>query len=92
MTEKLTNTVIAKRLHISLSAVQRQLEQFIFKEPFSKLPEVLSWDEFDRAKDKFAFIAQNFDIKKSLLGNSRQTTIKKHFTSISEKSVKPSKS
>lgn len=37
-TDKLTNSDIAKRLHISVSAVQRKLEQFTFREDFSKLP------------------------------------------------------
>ncbi|MGT2906762.1 transposase family protein, partial [Streptococcus dentiloxodontae] len=36
-TEKLTNSAIAKKLHISVSAVQRKLAQFTFKEDFSKL-------------------------------------------------------
>ncbi len=80
-TEKRTNSDIAKRLHISISAVQRQLEQFTVKEDFSRLPNVLSWDEFSRNKGKLAFIAQDFETKKviALLENNRQTTIKNHF-------------
>ena len=39
-TEKLTNSAIAKRLHISVSVVQRQLEQFTFKESYDKLPQI----------------------------------------------------
>ena len=79
--EKQTNTDIAKRLHVSVSTVQRQLNAFTFKDNFETLPEVLSWDEFARNKGKLAFIAQDFKTKKiiALLENNRQTTIKKHF-------------
>ncbi|MGT2908267.1 transposase, partial [Streptococcus dentiloxodontae] len=38
--------------------------QFTFKEDFSKLPKVLSWDEFSRNKGKLAFIAQDFETRK----------------------------
>ena len=79
--EKQTNTDIARRLHVSVSTVQRQLNAFTFKDNFETLPEVLSWDEFARNKGKLAFIAQDFKTKKiiALLENNRQTTIKKHF-------------
>ncbi|MGT2906628.1 ISL3 family transposase [Streptococcus dentiloxodontae] len=80
-TEKLTNSAIAKKLHISVSAVQRKLAQFTFKEDFSKLPKVLSWDEFSRNKGKLAFIAQDFETRKivTILENNRQSTIKNYF-------------
>lgn len=80
-TDQLTNTDIAKQLHISVSAVQRKLEQFTFAEEFSKLPKVLSWDEFSRNKGKLAFIAQDFETRQivTILENNRQTTIKNHF-------------
>ena len=67
-------------MHISVSAVQRQLEQFIFKEDFTKLPEVLSIDEFSRNKGQLAFIAQDFEIQKvvNILEDVRQTTIQIH--------------
>ena len=79
--EKQTNTDIARRLHVSVSTVQRQLNAFTFKDNFETLPEALSWDEFARNKGKLAFIAQDFKTKKiiALLENNRQTTIKKHF-------------
>ena len=79
--EKQTNTDIARRLHVSVSTVQRQLNAFSLKENFETLPEILSWDEFARNKGKLAFIAQDFKTKKiiALLENNRQTTIKKHF-------------
>ena len=52
--EKQTNTDIAKRLHVSVSTVQRQLEAFTFTDNFETLPEILSWDEFSRNKVKLA--------------------------------------
>ncbi len=55
-TEKLTNSAIARRLHVSVSTVQRKLTQFSFKEHFTRLPEIISWDEFSRNKGKLAFI------------------------------------
>ena len=80
-TEKLTNSAIAKRLHISVSVVQRQLEQFTFKESYDKLPQILSWDEFSRNKGKLAFIAQDFETRKivTVLENNKQSTIKNYF-------------
>ncbi|MCK1239921.1 transposase, partial [Streptococcus uberis] len=55
--------------------------QFNFKEDFSSLPEVISWDEFSRNKGKLAFIAQDFDTRKiiTILDNNRQSTIKNYF-------------
>jgi len=80
-TDKLTNSDIAKRLHISVSAVQRKLEQFTFREDFSKLPKILAWDEFSRNKGKLAFIAQDFETKKiiTVLKDNKQTTIRSYF-------------
>lgn len=81
LTNTLTNSDIARTLHISVSAVQRKLAQFTFKADFSSLPEVLSWDEFSRNKGKIAFIAQDFETRKiiTILDNNRQTTIKNYF-------------
>nr|WP_231869686.1 ISL3 family transposase [Streptococcus merionis] len=80
-TEKRTNSDIAKKNHVSVSTVQRKLTQFTFKEDFSTLPKVLSWDEFSRNKGKLAFIAQDFETGKiiTILENNRQTTIKNYF-------------
>ena len=80
-TEKLTNTAIARRLHISVSVIQRQLESFTVKEDYSQLPEVLSIDEFSRNKGQLAFIAQDFKTRNivTVLDNNRQTTIKNYF-------------
>ncbi|MCP8379574.1 ISL3 family transposase [Streptococcus suis] len=80
-TENMTNIAIARRLHISVSIVQRKLAQFQFEHDFTKLPKVLSWDEFSRNKGKLAFIAQNFETRSivTILDNNRQSTIKNYF-------------
>lgn len=59
-------THIAEKLAISTSTVYHKLKQFQFKDDFSILPEVLSWDEFSYQKGKLAFIAQDYNTKKSL--------------------------
>lgn len=81
LTNTMTNSDIARTLHVSVSVVQRKLAQFTFKEGFSSLPEILSWDEFSRNKGKLAFIAQDFESRKiiTILDNNRQTTIKNYF-------------
>ncbi|HEP1831802.1 TPA: transposase [Streptococcus suis] len=80
-TENMTNIAIARRLHISVSVVQRKLAQFQFEHDFTKLPKVLSWDEFSRNKGKLAFIAQDFETRRivTILDNNRQATIKNYF-------------
>ncbi|HEL2552715.1 TPA: transposase [Streptococcus suis] len=80
-TENMTNIAIARRLHISVSVVQRKLAQFQFEHDFTKLPKVLSWDEFSRNKGKLAFIAQDFETRRivTILENNRQATIKNYF-------------
>ena len=77
----MTNSAIARRLHISVSVVQRKLAQFQFPQDFTKLPKVLSCDEFSRNKGKLAFIAQDFETRRivTILENNRQATIKNHF-------------
>lgn len=80
-TENMTNIAIARRLHISVSVVQRKLAQFQFPQDFTTLPKVLSWDEFSRNKGKLAFIAQDFETRRivTILENNRQATIKNYF-------------
>ncbi|HFR3254192.1 TPA: transposase [Streptococcus suis] len=80
-TENMTNIAIARRLHISVSVVQRKLAQFQFEHDFTKLPKVLRWDEFSRNKGKLAFIAQDFETSSivTILDNNRQSTIKNYF-------------
>ncbi len=74
-------THIAEKLAISTSTVYRKLKQFQFKDNYSTLPEVLSWDEFSYQKGKLAFIAQDYNTKKiiTILDNRRQTTIHNYF-------------
>lgn len=74
-------THIAQDLAISTSTVHRKLKEFTFKEDFSRLPEILSIDEFSYQKGKLAFIAQDFETKKiiTILENRTQTTIRYHF-------------
>ena len=74
-------THIAQDLAISTSTVHRKLKEFTFKEDFSRLPEILSIDEFSYQKGKHAFIAQDFETKKiiTILENRTQTTIRNHF-------------
>ena len=74
-------THIAQDLAISTYTVHRKLKEFTFKEDFSRLPEILSIDEFSYQKRKLAFIAQDFETKKiiTILENRTQTTIRNHF-------------
>ena len=74
-------THIAQDLAISTCTVHRKLKEFTFKEDFSRLPEILSIDEFSYQKGKLAFIAQDFETKKiiTILENRTQTTIRNHF-------------
>lgn len=59
----------------------RKLKQFQFKDDYSTLPEVLSWDEFSYQKGKLAFIAQDYETKKiiTILDNRPQVTICNYF-------------
>ena len=74
-------THIAQDLAISTSTVHRKLKEFTFKEDFSRLPEILSIDDFSYQKGKLAFIAQDFETKKiiTILENRTQITIRNHF-------------
>lgn len=76
-----TLTHIAQDLAISTSTVHRKLKEFTFKEDFSRLPEILSIDEFSYQKGRLAFIAQDFETKKiiTILENRTQITIRNHF-------------
>ena len=59
--EKTSMTDIAHQLSISTSTVIRKLNDFHFKHNFSRLPEIMSWDEYAFTKGKMIFIAQDFD-------------------------------
>ena len=59
--EKTSMTDIAHQLSISTSTVIRKLNDFHFNHNFSRLPEIMSWDEYAFTKEKMSFIAQDFD-------------------------------
>ena len=59
--EKTSMTDIAHQLAISTSTVIRKLNDFRFKSDFSRLPEIMSWDEYSFTKGKMSFIAQDFE-------------------------------
>ena len=59
--EKTSMTDIAHQLSISTSTVIRKLNDFRFKHDFSRLPEIMSWDEYTFTKGKMSFIAQDFE-------------------------------
>ena len=59
--EKTSMTDIAHQLAISTSTVIQKLNDFCFKHDFSRLPEIMSWDEYIFIKRKMSFIAQDFD-------------------------------
>ena len=81
LTEKVSLTDIARRLHVSTSTVYRKLDQFTFKKHYDKLPAIMSWDEFGFKKSELAFIAQNYETNEliTILDNRRQTTIRNYF-------------
>ena len=55
--EKTSMTDIAHQLSISTSTVIRKLNDFRFKHDFSRLPEIMSWDEYAFTKGNMSFIA-----------------------------------
>ncbi|MDG9269959.1 ISL3 family transposase, partial [Streptococcus pneumoniae] len=59
--EKNSMTDIAHQLAISTSTVIRKLNDFHFEHDFSRLPKIMSWDEYAFTKGKMSFIAQDFD-------------------------------
>ncbi|WP_423215573.1 ISL3 family transposase [Streptococcus anginosus] len=79
--EKASMTVIARQLAISTSTVIRKLNDFRFKHDFSRLPEIMSWDEYAFTKGKMSFIAQDFDNRNiiTVLEGRTQAIIRNHF-------------
>ena len=79
--EKTSMTDIAHQLSISTSTVIRKLNDFCFKHDFSRLPEVMSWDEYAFTKGKMSFIAQDFDNLNiiTVLEGRTQAIIRNHF-------------
>ncbi|HHG7464146.1 TPA: ISL3 family transposase [Streptococcus pneumoniae] len=79
--EKISMTDIAHQLAISTSTVIRKLNDFHFEHDFSRLPKIMSWDEYAFTKGKMSFIAQDFeklDIITVLEGRT-QSVIRDHF-------------
>ncbi len=74
-------TDIAHHLAISTSTVIRKLNNFHFKHDFSRLPEIMSWDEYAFTKGKMSFIAQDFDKLNviTVLEGRTQSIIRNHF-------------
>ena len=79
--EKTSMTDIAHQLSISTSTVIRKLNDFRFKHDFSRLPEIMSWDEYAFTKGKMSFIAQDFEKLNiiTVLEGRTQTIIRNYF-------------
>ena len=68
LVEKQAMTDIAHRLSISTSTVIRKLKEFKFETNWQKLPEIMSWDEYNFKKGKMSFISFcSFTFRKSKL-------------------------
>ena len=74
-------TDIAHQLTISTSTVIRKLNDLRSKHDFSRLPEIMSWDEYVFIKGKMGFIAQDFDKLNiiTVLEGRAQAIIRSHF-------------
>ncbi|VMM55428.1 transposase [Streptococcus pneumoniae] len=72
---------IAHQLSISTSTVIRKLNDFHFEHDFSRLPKIMSWDEYAFTKGKMSFIAQDFDNLNiiTVLEGRTQAVIRNHF-------------
>ena len=79
--QKTSMTDIAHQLAISTSTVIRKLNDFRFKHDFSRLPKIMSWDEYAFTKGKMSFIAQDFDKLNiiTVLEGRAQAIIRSHF-------------
>ena len=78
---KTSMTDIAHQLSISTSTVIRKLNDFRFKHDFSRLPKIMSCDEYAFTKGKMSFIAQDFDNLNiiTVLEGRTQAVIRNHF-------------
>ena len=79
--EKTSMTDIAHQLDISTSTIIRKLNDFHFKHDFSRLREIMSWDEYAFTKGKMSFIAQDFENLNiiTVLEGRTQAVIRNHF-------------
>ena len=74
-------TDITHQQSISTSTVIRKLNDFHFEHDFSRLPEMMSWDEYAFTKGKMSFIAQDLDKLHiiTVLEGRTQAIIRNHF-------------
>ena len=81
LVEKQAMTDIAHRLSISTSTVIRKLKEFKFETNWQRLPEIMSWDEYNFKKGKMSFIAQDFNTNEvlTILDGRTQAVIRNHF-------------
>jgi len=87
--EKTSMTDIAHQLSISTSTVIRKLNDFRFKHDFSRLPEIMSWDEYAFTKGKMSFIAQDFEkLNIIIVLEGRTQAIKRYWKLIQQDSRK----
>ena len=79
--EKTSLTDITHQIGISTSTVILKLNDFRFKHDFSRLPKIMSWDEYAFTKGKMSFIAQDFDKLNiiTVLEGITQAIIRNHF-------------
>ena len=72
---------ITHQLSISTLTIIRKLNDFRFKYDFSRLPEIMSWEEDAFTKGKMSFIAQDFDNLNiiTVLEGRTQAIIRNHF-------------
>ena len=73
--------ILPHQLVISTSTVIRKLNDFHFEHDFSRLPEIMSWDEYAFTEGKMSFIAQDFDKLNiiTVLEGRTQAIIRNHF-------------
>ena len=74
-------TDITHQQSISTSTVIRKLNDFHFEHDFSRLPEMMFWDEYAFTKGKMSFIAQDLDKLHiiTVLEGRTQAIIRNHF-------------
>ena len=79
--EKTSMTDIASSAgHINFNCYS-QAQWFYFEHDFSRLPEIMSWDEYAFTEGKMSFIAQDFDKLNiiTVLEGRTQAIIRNHF-------------
>ena len=80
--EKTSMTDIASSAgHINFNCYSQKLNDFHFEHDFSRLPEIMSWDEYAFTEGKMSFTAQDFDKLNiiTVLEGRTQAIIRNHF-------------